>query len=327
MEKAREFLRRLDSASHADLALEPAEEKLIYILTDVGRTSRPAPKAGWGGSVDRYLPGKTFSQMLFERLEILFETGGTFVPNSKPGAVVRVREALPIQLPAAAGVAHHGTSRPVDSGRAQHRRAQSPVALFAAALILISAISIPVIKEVVTAFTLHRSAEVVAAGEGAELLANDSWVSLKVGDLVGAGQTLKTGKDRLVLRLTDESVVRMDVSTYGTLSLRSDDPEIKVGEGKVYVEVNSSGVVSVIVDGIVIASHGPGSSYSVDAGGIVTVTDGSANVRDSRGGEVNVPSGHRYVNGVVTTSPFEGEDTEWINWNRAGGREVDHSSR
>ncbi|RIK06400.1 MAG: hypothetical protein DCC49_11565 [Acidobacteria bacterium] len=323
------FTEWLDDRSQFESGLDSSEERLVHILEDARHNSRPASSASIDAAVETR-PSAEFASTLLDHLEVLADTGGVFAADSKFGAVMRVREALPIRLPEP-GVAYCDANQPDDSGRVQSGRARHPVALLAAAILLIGAIAVPIVQQFVAGISLNRNALVVSAGADAARQTGGSWASIKAGDKIGAGETVKSGKERLVLRLADESLVRMDTSTYGTLSLHSKDPTIEVGDGRVYVEVNSSGAVSVLVDGVVIASHGPGSSYSVDAKGIVTVTEGGAKATTPDGKTTEIPEGARFSTGTTSGDAREPrvptdrdgsrtDDAEWLEWNRAGGR-------
>lgn len=322
----------LDDRSRLESGLDSSEERLLHILEDVrhGSTSASSVTAEAAAELQ---PSAEFANSLLHRLDVLADAGGVFAAETKFGAVMRVREALPIRL-SETGVAYCDANRPDDSGRAQSGRARHPVALVAAAILLIGAIAVPVVQRFVAGISLNRNALVVSAGADAARRTGESWAAIKTGDHIAAGETVRSGKERLTLRLADESVVRMDTSTYGTLSLHSKDPTIEVGDGRVYVEVNSSGAVSVLVDGVVIASHGPGSSYSVDAKGIVTVTEGGAQATTPAGMTTEIPEETQFDTGAASgasggpdsatnstgSESTEPDDAEWIEWNRSGGR-------
>lgn len=322
----------LDDRSQVESGLDSGEERLLRILENVRRSSMPTSSATAEAATELE-PSTEFASSLLDRLDVLADTGGVFAAETKFGAVMRVREALPIRL-SETGVAYCDANQPDDSGRAQSGRARHPVALMAAAILLIGAIAVPIVQQFVAGISLNRNALVVSAGADAARRTGESWAAITTGDRIAAGETVRSGKERLTLRLADESVVRMDTSTYGTLSLHSKDPTIEVGDGRVYVEVNSSGAVNVLVEGVVIASHGPGSSYSVDAKGIVTVTEGGAQATTPAGMTTEISEGTRFDTGGdsgASDAPNDtknstesgsgaSEDAEWIEWNRAGGR-------
>lgn len=326
------FTNWLDDRSQFGSGLDPNEERLFHILENArhGSTSALSAKPEVAPEL---VPSAEFAKSLLDRLRILADTGGVFVPETKLAAAMRVREALPIRLPET-GVAYGVADRPDDFGRAQCGRARHPVVLIAAAFLLIGAIAVPIVQRLVTGISLNRNTLVVAAGADAARRTGETWIAIKAGDHIAAGELIRSGKERLTLRLADDSIVRMDTSTYGTLSLHSKDPTIEVGDGRVYVEVNSSGAVNVLVDGVVIASHGPGSSYSVDAKGIVTVTKGSGKVTALAGNATEIHEGTHFDIDTFTQAPRQPASTmnstdsesdssgeaEWIKWNRAGGR-------
>lgn len=317
-ESALAFLSWLDGGD--DSGADSCEMRLTHILGDARVDGTAKANSAARQVVDEESePRIDFAQDLLRHLEILADTGGVFAAESRVGAVMRVREALPIRLPET-GVAYCGSNGPDDVGRVQYGRARHPVALLVAAVLLIGAVLVPVVHQFVAAVSINRDAVVAAAGADAARRVGDAWVAVKIGDHIKAGQTVTSGRERLTLRLNDDSVVRMAESTYGTLSLHSKDPSIQVGDGRVYVEVNSSGAVNVLVDGIVIAGHGPGSSYSVDAKGIVTVTEGGAEATDANGKKTAIPEGKRFANGDVSSASRSGDDSEWLEWNQAGGR-------
>lgn len=333
---ALKFTEWLDDRSQCESGLDPSEERLIHILEDVRTGPMSASSATTVANAEAASdlePSTEFANSLLDRLEFLADTGGIFAAESRFGAVMRVREAIPIRLPEP-GVEYCDANQPDDSGRAQSGRARRPVAVLVAAVLLIGAIAVPIVQQFVAGISLNRKALVVSAGADAARRTGESWTAIATGDRIAAGEMVTSGKERLILRLADESVVRMDTSTYGTLSLHSKDPTIEVGDGRVFVEVNSSGAVNVLVDGVVIASHGPGSSYSVDAKGIVTVTEGGAQATTPDGKTTEIPQGTRFATGNVSgaaeetnrpkNSPDSGGsvsvDDEWIEWNKAGGR-------
>lgn len=241
------------------------------------------------------------------------------VADDNLDAVVRVRASLPIGV-SDSGVAHRRivnseSESPKVSGRPGGART---MALVAAVFLLLAGVAFPVATALLSQFTLNKVAEVVAVGDGAEALSDGRWHPLKVGSRIVAGQSIRTSSGRVVLKLHDSTVIRFDQVTYGTLDLTSSDPTVSVGEGRVYVEVNGSGAVAVKVDGVTVASHEPGSGYTVEKDGVVVTSEGRSTVTTPSGQKRDVPAGHRYVNGEVIPGP---DDSEWARWNRSGGRE------